>query len=67
MPTGIFTLKDALIIKANLIASLLVEMVSNVYMFTDKGRPVPLLCRSLLNPKIRKSQGWKESEDTWLV
>lgn len=59
--------KDTLIMKANLIALMLVERIIKVYMSTDKGRPVPFRSRSLLNQKVRKSQGWEESEDTFLV
>ena len=43
------------------------ERIIKVYMSTDKGQPVPFQSRSLLNQKVRKSQGWEESEDTFLV
>lgn len=63
----VFTLKDILIIKANLRALTSVERIIKVYMPTDKNQPVPSRSRSLLNQEIRESQGWEEPDtDGWL-
>lgn len=61
MPAGRFLHLKTLIIKANLIALMLVERIIKVYMSTDKSQPVPSQSRSLLNQEIR------ESQDCWFM